>query len=198
MIHNLRLIGTALSCLISVRVSAFAQRTVNSIAPPDGFTRIDADGFGRNLRDHPLKAEGGKVHLYDGTEKYWQGGAYAVVDLEIGSTDLQQCADACMRLRVKYLWKNKSYSDIHFNFTNGFNAEYSKWAEGYRIRVEGNKVSWYRAGNPDYTYRSFRKYLNMVFSYAGTASLSDEMASIALSDVQIGDIFIRGGHPVTQ
>ena len=103
-----------------------------------------------------------------------------------------------MRLRVKYLWKNKSYSDIHFNFTNGFNAEYSKWAEGYRIRVEGNKVSWYRAGNPDYTYRSFRKYLNMVFSYAGTASLSDEMASIALSDVQIGDIFIRGGHPVTQ
>ena len=180
---------TASACL------AVAQRTIASIPPPQGFTRTEVTGFGAYLRNLPLKPEGSKVKLYNGLVKFRQGGAYAVVDMEIGNSDLQQCADACMRLRAEYLWRNKKYSDIHFNFTNGFNAEYSKWSEGYRISVKGNQVSWYKAGEPDYGYKAFRKYLNMVFSYAGTASLSKEMRSVTLEEAHPGDVFIIGGHP---
>lgn len=174
---------------------ASAQRTVGSIPPPQGFTRTEVTGFGAYLRNLPLKPEGSKVKLYDGSVKYWQDGAYAVIDMEIGTTDLQQCADACMRLRAEYLWRNKKYSDIHFNFTNGFKAEYSKWAEGYRISVKGNQTSWYKAGEPDYGYKAFRRYLNMVFSYAGTLSLSKELSPVKCADARPGDVFIVGGTP---
>lgn len=180
---------------VVVSVAAMGQRAVGSIAAPQGFTRIDVQGFGEYLRQLPLKPEGSKVHLYDGSEKYWQKGAFAVVDMEIGESDLQQCADACIRLRAEYLWHSKQYSAIHFNFTNGFRADYSKWAEGYRIKVSGNKAEWYKAGDADYSYKAFRKYLNIVFSYAGTASLAKEMTAVSLSEARPGDVFIIGGHP---
>ncbi len=181
-------------CLL-ISTSVFAQRAVGSIPPPKGFVRVETSGFGGYLRNLPLKPEGSSVHLYDGSVKGWQGGAYAIVDIEIGTTDLQQCADACIRLRAEYLWKSKQYSAIHFNFTNGFRADYVKWAEGYRISVSGNKAEWYKAGEADYSYRAFRKYLNIVFSYAGTASLSKEMTSVTIAEARPGDVFIIGGHP---
>ena len=37
--------------------------------------------------------------------------------------------------------------------------------------------------------------MDVVFMYAGTASLSKELVSVAVSDLKIGDIFIVGGHP---
>jgi secreted PhoX family phosphatase len=115
--------------------------------------------------------------------------------MEIGTSDLQQCADAVMRLRAEYLWHEKKYEEIHFNFTNGMRVDYSKWAQGYRIKVNGNNTSWYKATGEDYSYQTFRKYMNQIFMYAGTASLSKELKSISLSDLQVGDVFIIGGHP---
>ena len=115
--------------------------------------------------------------------------------MEIGNRDLQQCADAVMRLRAEYLWAQKRYGEIKFNFTNGFPAEYKKWAEGNRIKVTGNKVEWYAAGGKDYSYKTFRKYLNMVFMYAGTASLSKELRTVPYTSLQAGDVFIKGGSP---
>ncbi|MEZ4798767.1 MAG: DUF4846 domain-containing protein [Flavobacteriales bacterium] len=53
----------------------------------------------------------------------------AVVDLEIGTKDLHQCADAVMRLRAEYLWVTQQYDKIHFNFTNGFRVDYTEWDE---------------------------------------------------------------------
>ena len=83
--------------------------------------------------------------------------------MEIGNRDLQQCADAVIRLRAEYLWKHKRYTDIKFNFTSGFTAEYKKWAEGNRIKVSGNRVQWYASGKGvDYSYKTFRNYLDMV------------------------------------
>ena len=172
-----------------------AQDKVWRIAPPQGFIRKEISGFGDYLRNLPLKPLGTKVKLYDGSVKGLQGGAYAVIDMEIGTSDLQQCADAVMRLRAEYLWHEKRYEDIHFNFTNGMRVDYSKWAQGYRIKVNGNNTSWYKATGEDYSYQTFRKYMNQIFMYAGTASLSKELKSISLSDLQVGDVFIIGGHP---
>lgn len=52
-----------------------------------------------------------------------------------------------------------------------------------------------RAGNPSNTYNDLWKYLELIFSYAGTLSLSKELKPAEIDDVQIGDIFIQGGSP---
>jgi hypothetical protein len=166
------------------------------ILPPEGFERIGLDegSFGEYLRDLPLKPHGSPVKYYDGGTKPWDVHV-AVVDMDVSSRDLQQCADAVIRLRAEYLYKNGRYDQIHFNFTNGFNAQYSKWIQGYRISIKGNDAVWTEGGSKGTDYESFRKYLDMVFSYAGTLSLSKEMKRIDLKDLQPGDVFLRGGSP---
>lgn len=165
--------------------------------PPKKFTRIvtNPHTFGHYLQNFPLKPHDAKVHLYNGNLKYRQDVHAAVLDIDVGKRDLQQCADATMRLRAEYLYQQKQYDKISFNFTNGFKATYAKWRMGYRIKVSGNKVTWVKTATPSVSYTSFRKYLNMVFSYAGTLSLEKELPSVALNDLEIGDIFIQGGSP---
>nr|WP_294859370.1 DUF4846 domain-containing protein [uncultured Fluviicola sp.] len=96
--------------------------------PPDGYERKSADSssFGFYLRNLPLKKHGSAVHLYNGSLKGNQSAHVAVINMSVGSRDLQQCADAVMRLRGEYLFHNKLYSDIHFRFVSGFNCEYIK------------------------------------------------------------------------
>jgi hypothetical protein len=167
------------------------------INPPQGYRRepLDSASFGYYLQNFPLKKHGSKVYQYDGKEKWNATVHEAVLNIDVGDKDLQQCADAVMRLRAEYLYKRKQYDKIHFNFTNGFNAEYKKWAEGYRIKVNGNTTTWYKAGEPSYSYKEFRKYLELVFNYAGTLSLSKDLKTVSVNDIQAGDVFIKGGSP---
>ncbi|MFM7078781.1 MAG: DUF4846 domain-containing protein [Bacteroidota bacterium] len=167
------------------------------IKPPDDYKRLSvlSNSFGEYLRNLPVKPSGSKVKHHDGVLKSNQNVHVAVIDMEIGSKDLHQCADAVMRLRAEYLWKRGLYSQIHFNFTSGFRFDYSKWKEGYRIQMEGNKATWVKKSNPSNTYADFWKYMEMVFSYAGTASLEKELKPVDLADMQIGDLFIKGGFP---
>ncbi len=179
-------------------VNMAAPTLAARFAPPQGFQRLpSAQGsFADFLAHSRLKPWGTPVYYYNGTLNPEPNLSASVLDFDIGSRDLQQCADAVMRLRAEYLYQQKRYSAIHFNFTSGFRADYAKWAAGYRIRVKGNAVSWYKAGAKDYSYRSFRDYLTVVFTYAGTQSLSRELRAVASVDsVRPGDVFIRGGSP---
>ncbi len=164
---------------------------------PEGFVRdsIDSTSFGVYLRKLPLKPAGSFVKIYDGREKTKPNVYCAVVDLPIGKRDLHQCADAVMRLRAEYLWSQKKYASIHFNFTNGFRANYSEWMKGKRIAVNGNSVSWVQKKPASNTSADLWAYMEMVFNYAGTLSLSKELKSVAVKDMQIGDVFILGGSP---
>lgn len=164
---------------------------------PEGFRRIEAgeNSFAYYLRHLPLKPHGSFVRYYDGKIKPNADIYDAVVDLDIGNKDLHQCADAIMRLRAEYLRNQKQYEKIHFNFTNGFRADYSEWLSGNRIVVKGNKAYWKQTGDTSDSYEEFWKYLEMVFTYAGTLSLSKELKPVSIDDMQIGDIFIIGGSP---
>lgn len=164
---------------------------------PEGFKRYTAQkgSFGEYLQNLRLKPKGTIAKNYDGTIKEPQDVYEAVIEIDVGNKDLQQCADAIMRLRAEYLYGQQRYSEIAFNFTNGFRAEYSKWRSGYRISVKRNKSEWYKKYDFSETYQDFREYLDIVFTYAGTLSLSKELAHADITNLQIGDIFIRGGSP---
>ncbi|WP_428897313.1 hypothetical protein Dip518_001100 [Parelusimicrobium proximum] len=164
---------------------------------PAGYERVKADSgsFAEYLRSLPLKEHGAKVYYHSGEAKWRQNVHAAVTTVDTGKKDLQQCADAVIRLRAEYLYKNKKYDDIRFNFTSGFNAQYSRWRKGERVKVSGNKVSWYQAAKPSDSYESFKKYLETVFMYAGTISLSKELKKKAVKDMRIGDVFIQAGSP---
>ncbi|MGB0583195.1 MAG: DUF4846 domain-containing protein [Limisphaerales bacterium] len=171
---------------------------VSSIAPPFGYQRVAVPNlsFGNWLRHLPLKPRGTRVKLYHGGLKSNQGAHHAVVDIDTGTRDLQQCADAVIRLRAEYLYFARQYTNIQFNFTSGDSNRFDWWYSGYRPVVAGNKVTWKKQASFDFSYPNFRKYLTKTFAYAGTLSLARDLPSRAtIVDLMIGDVFVKGGSP---
>lgn len=164
---------------------------------PTGYKRIAASkgSFADWLRGLPLYEKSRQVHYYEGSVKA-NNVHEAVVDLDVGKRDLQQCADAIMRLKAEYHFARKEYNEIHFKFTSGDNVKFDDWRKGRKPRISGNKVLFStKTGKTDNSYRNFMKYMTQIFNYAGTASLSKEMQRVSIKDMQIGDIFIQGGFP---
>ncbi len=164
---------------------------------PNGYSRdvITANSFADWLRKIPLKSTKSSVYLFNNELKQNQSVHAAVLDIDVGTTDLQQCADAIIRLRAEYLFKKRVYDSIVFTFTNGTKACYSKWRDGYRVQINGNTVSWIKKAQRDTSYTCFRNYLNTVFMYCGTYSLSKELRPVAAANIRGGDVFIYGGFP---
>ena len=149
--------------------------------PPAGYKRIHqtANSFGHYLQNLPLKAEGSFVSYYDGRLKSNPGIYAGVVDLPIGNKNLHQCADAVMRLRAEYLFKEQRYSDIHFNFLSDGKPRY------YESFVNG-----------DHGYPAFWKYMEHIFEFANTTSLANELVSVSKpSLVKTGDVLIEKKSP---
>ena len=168
-----------------------------SIPVPAGYRRVPLrkGSFGHWLRHPPLKAKGSPVLLHDGTRKRNQSAHVAVLDVDVGTRNLQQCADAVIRLRAEYLYAAGRKADIRFHFTSGHEAVFSSWARGDRPLVQGNRVQWRRRGSADASHASLRRFLDIVFSYAGTLSLARELKVREPAHLQVGDVFIRGGSP---
>lgn len=164
---------------------------------PEGFVRpqAEAGSLAEFLRNYSLKEDKSPVLLYDGSEKRNQQAHAAVFALPIEDEDLQQCADSIMRVYAEYFWESGQQERIAFHFVSGFYAEYAKWRDGYRIQVDGNQVSWTREASYDDSYENLKKYLRYVFSYAGTLSMDAESEPISLTELQAGDVFLKGGSP---
>lgn len=165
--------------------------------PVEGYIRVEysEESFAEFLRNQKLKPYGKKVLYYDGREKSPYGIYDSAFDVDIGNRDLHQCADAIMLLRAEYLYSQGLYDEISFNFVSGFKAEFDMWMKGYRIDVQGNNAEYYFATEPSNTYEDFRKYMDMVFAYSGTLSLENELISVSIDNMNIGDVFIVGGSP---
>ena len=153
-----------------------AATLAGRIPAPAGFERVPAPqgSFAEWLRNLPLSPEGTPVRLYDGRLKWSQDKHVAVIDIDTGTRNLQQCADAVMRLRAEYLLASGRARDIAFNDT-----------EGKRLAFRGAPSD----------RKAFQRYMIQVFSYAGTYSLEREMSRLPLADMRIGDVFIKGGFP---
>lgn len=169
----------------------------NRICPPYGYEREEAgvSSLTSFLREYPLKKAGKPVRLYNGEKKYNQNAHIAVFKLPLENEDLQQCADSVIRVYAEYFWSTKQWQRISFQFVDGFQADYDKWRKGYRIQSGEGGTNWMSGGTPDDSYRSFVKYLRMVFAYASTLSMEKESKKIELSKIRTGDIFLRAGSP---
>ena len=165
--------------------------------PPAGYTRkpVAANSYAAFLRKTKLKRDGAMVHYYDGRVKDNPNIYAAVLTYDVGTKDLQQCADAVMRLRAEYLFNTGQRNRISFYFNSGFRADYTHWANGERISVKGNKVQWIKSAAADPSYQSFRQYLDVVYSYASTLSLSRQLQPVSYTAMAIGDVLIVGGSP---
>jgi poly-gamma-glutamate capsule biosynthesis protein CapA/YwtB (metallophosphatase superfamily) len=167
------------------------------ILTPEGFNRIpsDTNEFSAFMRGLSLKKEGSPVLLYNGEKKSNQDSHIAVFDFDVGDSDLQQCADSIIRVYSEYYWSLNQYDKIAFHLTNGFLMDYKTWRNGSRIQVNGNNVKWVKTKAYDDSYETFRSYLNMIYTYAGTLSLSSECKAIDIEEISPGDMFIQGGNP---
>jgi hypothetical protein len=149
--------------------------------PPFGFERVKVrnNSFQAYLRNLKLKTFGSHVLYFDKSPKLDEDVYISVVDMDIDNQDLQQCADAVMRLKAEYLYQEKMYREIHFNFLS-----------------DGKPRYFFDFSKGDTSYALFRKYLRYVFAFASTSSLYDELVPVGkIGDMKIGDVFIEKGKP---
>lgn len=155
---------------------------------PPAFQRIPVvkGSFAAFLRNFPLKPNDTSVYLFDGRKKT-NAQHVAVLNIDRGTKDLQQCADAVIRLRSEYLFSIGNYAGISFANFSEEAMRYDLYRQGYRMTNKGYK----KIGKADSSKDGFRKYLDMVFSYANTYTFEKELKSIQHStDLTIGDVFI--------
>lgn len=155
--------------------SIMATSNVQQIALPDGYSRCAAapGSFARWLRQLPLKPDK-TVYLYNGKPKVNQSAQFAVLKVPVGTKDLQQCADAVMRLRASYLYDHGRLDEIAF--------------------YDNNRQA-YRYGNIKDSLR-FERYLEKTFAYCGSLSLQNQLKPLSgVKDAKPGDVLIEGGSP---
>jgi hypothetical protein len=163
---------------LTLKINQFVEnpyKQIKAIPLPDAFSRIKADNasFAEYLRNTGLK-ESTTVYLYNGNPKRNQCAQYALLDVSTGQKDLQQCADAVMRLRAEYLFAQKQFEQIIF---------YDNDHKAYTF-------------NAPFTREHFDKYLTRVFGMCGSASLAKQLKPVKnFSAIQPGDVLIRGGFP---
>jgi ribosomal protein S11 len=148
---------------------------VGDIPVPAGYTRIETGpgSFGNWLRKSRLKSDK-VVYLYNGTKKYNQDAQFAVLATPVGKKDLQQCADAVMRLRAEYLLDAGRRNEICFIDNAG---------KKYLYTAESGASG-------------FERFLEKVYSYCGTSSLSRQLKAVVdFKKIKPGDILIKGGFP---
>lgn len=164
-------------------------------APPTGYTRVETDdgSFGTYLRAIPLKPDGSAVLQHDGTAS--EASAAAVVDLSIGAGDRCQLTDALLLLRARYLFDAGRKDEIQFYFSSGFLYDFTTYAAGRRVKVDGNNVTWVTKDTPGDTLQDLYGYLGTLYSYSRAVSVkaNDTMQT---SNVVPGTLFTNDGGAI--
>src|SRR5215470_7726698 len=168
-------------------------RTIAEIPVPPGFARMPVaiGSLAEWLRRIKLKKDS-RVYLYNGRLKENQSAQFAVLDIVLAKGNLQQCADAIMRLRAEYFFSRNEIDSIHFKATDGTRLSFANWLKGERYLARGDGLF------PRQTFPStedrrvqMEKFLETVFAYCGTLSLQKETRSVKLEDLKIGDMFVK-------
>ncbi|HTJ82180.1 MAG TPA: DUF4846 domain-containing protein, partial [Polyangiaceae bacterium] len=170
-----------------------------AIAAPPGFHRVpeEPESFGAWLRSLPLRPAGSPVRSYDG-EVLHAGDdprIAAVVEVDVSPVDLQQCADSVIRMHAEWQWATGRKAEIGYHFLSGDYAKYADYAAGDRPVVDGQHVRFARSARASDDHATFRKYLDLVFTYASTISVAQRGEKIAKEALAPGDFIVLPGGP---
>lgn len=171
---------------------------IKRIKVPEGYTRATypENSFQHFIQQYPLQPYGSKIINYDGNPYFYQSGHVGILQLSVPKNGLQQCADALIRLRAEYLWKMNRKDKIGYEFTSGHYCSWKNYAEGYRPKVNGNKVSFHKTAKANHSKENFYSYLNLIFTYSGTLSLYNELPKVTTTKaLQVGDMLVYPGTP---
>lgn len=158
-----------------------ANNYICEIELPKGFQRIktDSNSFAFYLQHFKLRQDN-TVYYFDGTKKANQNLHFAVLDISVPKKNLQQCADAIMRLRAEYFFARNEFSKITFKSTT---CTYN--FEKYLTNNESTNKSI-----------AFANFMETVFANCGTYNLEEMLNSRQNSkDLTIGDVFVKAGSP---
>lgn len=168
------------------------------VSPPSGFQRqaVSAESFAAYLRDLALLPAKSPVLDFRGRTilEATDPRLVAVASLDVSPVDLQQCADSIIRLHAEWRWANQGRNMVYYA-ASGEAMPYALWAEGKRIREERGHIVWTKSAEPSTDYASFRKYLDRVFTYANTGSISRFGQKVKKTDLLAGDFFVLPGSP---
>jgi|SRR5450432_98924 hypothetical protein len=100
-----------------------------------------------------------------------QGKHFAILSYDVGTADLQQCADALMRLRAEYLFSQKKYAQIGFHFNSGIYYSWADYLKGMRPGFkERNQILFHSTSSSEISHSeintascSFRSYYLKTF-----------------------------------
>ncbi len=156
--------------------------SIGEIPLPGGYTRviIQKGSFGEWLRNIQLRKDN-TVYLYNGQPIEHQDLHYAVLDISTGNKDLQQCADAVMRLKAEYYFSKKEYDSIAFG-------------EGRHVSSFQQYLDHIETPNED-KHALLMDFMKNVFINCGTYTVDAMTKPVALTDVQLGDVFVKAGSP---
>ncbi len=153
--------------------------------PPAGSTRVEAPPFGAWLQQQLLEDAAAPVLTYDGRVVRHNG---RVVQLPLVKGDLQQCADAILRLRAE--WLRETGQPVVLYATSGDPIPWSRFQGGERPYVSGRHLAWSSGKGPS----TWDHYLSRSFNWAGTISLKAHETRAVTTPLP-GDILIEAGSP---
>ncbi len=181
-----------------VKINENKNTIKTRFSPLDDYTWVETEhnSYGNFIENFKLKNFGEPIIKYNGEKVSNQNNHLAVFDIDVGSKDLQQCADAIIRLRSEYLFKTKSFGEIKYHFTSGDLLSWNDFKNGTRAFMSGNSVTFRKTAAADDSYENFRNYLDLIYNYAGTISQFKETQPVnKTSDLKTGDILITAGSP---
>jgi hypothetical protein len=170
------------------------------IKPPPGYARVRVEpgSFGEWLRSLPMAPADTAVTRFDGAVAHPADDEYvaAVVAIDIGNVDLQQSADVLIRLHAEWLWSLGKKDAISYPGGPKLLMPLSRWEKGQRVIAQGANVFWAVQAKPvDADYGEFRKYLDVVFNWANSASLSRRTEVVPPEALMPGDFFLHTKPP---
>lgn len=165
------------------------------INPPNGYKRTKGKkgSFTEFLRSYDLKKSTGVVKTWDGKKREDQSGVQAVFKMPLAKENLQWAAGTVIRVYAEYFYTTSQFDQISFRLRDGFAADFQKWQEGFRIRMDATGAIWVNGGVSDASRGNYEKYIHNILLYTSASSLEKETKKIKKADIQVGDIFLRTG-----
>ena len=164
--------------------------------PPRGYRRLPAEPgtFSHWLRALPIRTDRMQVLSYAG--RPLARPSAGIVLMDVGTRDLMQCADSVIRLHAEFLWASGRAREAAYRFTSGDNSRWVDWVSGERFVIAGSTVRRVNGSGRGKGHASYRQWLDLVFTYAGTRSLARDTPRPSVTDpVEVGDFYVEAGSP---